>query len=670
MVLLLLLGCPNDQKLGVYDALPTATLASPVDGQTFPAHTAIAFEGEVHDQETDLADLGVSLSSNLDGVVVPSLVPSADGAIDYPVASLSVGTHTITLAVVDDIGQQAVANVTLTIEAVPDAPEVAVVHPVLGETGRDDAPFTFVGQLADATDALDTLTFTVTAEDVGEVCTAPADAAGVAACAGNLPPGTAYLTFTATDPGGLTGTAEAGLVVASHLDLDDDADGWTENQGDCDDARDSVHPGATETFDDVDEDCDGVVDNGTTNHDDDGDGLAEVDGDCDDADASSFPGGVEVIDGADNDCDGLVDDQTSIWDDDADGYAETDGDCDDGDPSAYPGAPENLSDSVDQDCDGVAQQDADGDGAISLATGGDDCDDTDDATFPGAAYAEADPTICATDADGDGFGDDVPVSGVDAGSDCDDGNPAVNPDVSEDASNYVDEDCDGTAQLDLDVDGYVSIGTGGDDCDDHDASTHPNLAYNETNPALCYTDTDGDGFGDDAPTGTVTAGSDCDDGDSGINPDATETCDSADNDCDGSVDEENATGCTTYYYDYDGDAYGSKTTAGKCLCAPTGYYTSSYKTDCYDNNASANPSATSYYTTDRGDGDYDYNCNSVEDKKYPDLGDCSGWPLCTLSSGWKSSVRSCGTTGTYYTGCSLDWTSCSSTVTSRTQSCR
>ena len=41
---------------------------------------------------------------------------------------------------------------------------------------------------------------------------------------------------------------------------DADADGWGELGGDCDDGNSDVYPGATEECDDVDNDCDGIVD--------------------------------------------------------------------------------------------------------------------------------------------------------------------------------------------------------------------------------------------------------------------------------------------------------------------------------------------------------------------------------------------------------------------------
>jgi len=45
-------------------------------------------------------------------------------------------------------------------------------------------------------------------------------------------------------------------------DIDNDGDGYTENQGDCDDANAQVNPVATEIEDGIDNDCDGEIDEG------------------------------------------------------------------------------------------------------------------------------------------------------------------------------------------------------------------------------------------------------------------------------------------------------------------------------------------------------------------------------------------------------------------------
>jgi hypothetical protein len=76
--------------------------------------------------------------------------------------------------------------------------------------------------------------------------------------------------------------------------------------------------------------------------------------DCDDADADVFPGAPETTDGRDEDCDGAIDEESAGVDDDGDGYTESAGDCDDADPAVHPGA--DPADGVaDADCDGVAE---------------------------------------------------------------------------------------------------------------------------------------------------------------------------------------------------------------------------------------------------------------------------------------------------------------------------
>ena len=133
--------------------------------------------------------------------------------------------------------------------------------------------------------------------------------------------------------------------------------------------------------------------------------------------------------------------------------------------------------------------------------------------------------------------------------------------------------------------------------------------------------------------------------------------------------------------DQDGDGYWAgvkgiivKTpgTPGDCdpgiVSCPEGYtlLTSSFKGggDCMDTNSDVHPGQTTYFSTDRGDGSYDYNCDGVESKYWNQIasGSC-GWELknhpyncCyeefdTFKAGWKDSVPACGVKATYYTDC-------------------
>ena len=159
-------------------------------------------------------------------------------------------------------------------------------------------------------------------------------------------------------------------------------------------------------------------------------------------------------------------------------------------------------------------------------------------------------------------GVDADRDGVSACEDCDDSDADIRPGV-EDGCDSVDNDCDGQT----DEDGVDST---------------------------WYTDADGDGYGE---PGTEAAGCeasasaadnalDCDDGDGSAYPDALETCDGVDNDCDGQTDED-AVDADTWYEDADGDGFGNAEVAITSCDEPTGRVDQAG--DCDDSDGAAFP---------------------------------------------------------------------------------
>ena len=67
--------------------------------------------------------------------------------------------------------------------------------------------------------------------------------------------------------------------------------------------------------------------------------------------------------------------------------------------------------------------------------------------------------------------------------------------------------------------------------------------------------------------------------------------------------------CTpqTWYRDADGDGYGTSTTTTSACTQPAGYVSNS--SDCYDGNINAKPGQTAFFTVNRGDGSFDYDCS-------------------------------------------------------------
>jgi len=406
-------------------------------------------------------------------------------------------------------------------------------------------------------------------------------------------------------------------VVADAWYVDDDGDGFGRTasavfscqqpvgtvglDGDCDDTKPAKNPGAAEICDALDNDCDGLVDDNDDNvsgnvswvRDDDGDGygadtlptedpsfvegdrilrcaqpigyVLEVPGreDCDDSSATVNPAAFEVCDNRDNDCNGDIDDDDDnlafapIWypDADEDGWGDGDGvvvaacsppadyvqfpgDCDDTLVSVNPLAPEICDGTVpvDNDCDGLDETMNDPDAVIPQ-------------WWP--------------DADGDGFGDNGVASvatcvepsfgGADAvqvGGDCEDALATIFPGAPE-RCNGVDDDCDGT-----------------DDEDAIDAVLH-------------WLDADNDTYGDpasaselfcplDAPAGYVPNDDDCQPTDNLAFPGAAERCNSVDDDCDGSTDEDpQGPNVVAWAYDGDQDSFGDfDVTINACLSNP------------------------------------------------------------------------------------------------------
>lgn len=533
-LLLLAVGC-GDQKLSVYNSAPVVSISSPPDGTNVDEGEVVMFEGLVSDAQTASSALQITWSSDIDGVLTDSDPADTTGLALYSTGSLTAGNHAITLSATDESGERSEYTMVLTVMDVPDAPEINVVHPGNGESGQEGELFDYVVQVTDQQDEPGTLTVSFESDVDGVFCTPVPDAIGVAECEQSLSAGDHRLTFAVTDSEGLVAREEYYFTVVSGNSVDDDRDGWTEDQGDCDDGDGSVNPGASEFYNERDDDCDGLVDDSTPGYDDDADGQSELDGDCNDASPVTYEGAPESCDGVDNDCDSIVDETTECYDDDGDGLAEIAGDCNDASSVSYPGAPE-LADTYDNDCDGI---------------------------------------------------------------------------VDEGTSAY---------------------------------------------------DDDGDGYSESA--------GDCNDAAATIHPGGTESCNGYDDDCDGTADERDSSGCFTYYYDYDGDGYGSSGVAGRCQCAPDGSYTSATNTDCYDYNSAANPTATAYSASQRGDGSYDFNCASGEEKRYTESAGCSSWPVCGHTEGWRSGPAACGATADWQTDCSIDWTSCDRDYRSQTQSCR
>ncbi len=342
--------------------------------------------------------------------------------------------------------------------------------------------------------------------------------------------------------------------------------------------------------------------------------------DCDDGNAAISPAAAESCNELDDDCDGDVDEDVAdapVWflDADEDGYGDLENvvytcevpfgfvadatDCDDLDPRVHPDADESdCADPTDYNCDGsVAFEDRDGDGWSAC----EECDDGDSSRNPAEAEVcsghdedcdglidDEDPDLKDVpgwyrDADGDGFGNDAlireacvqPPGFAPDGGDCDDSDSwrsPGKPEVCDDED--LDEDCSGLA-------------------DDDDVGTDPATF------STFGRDSDGDGYGNasrtvfqcDPPAFYVDDLTDCDDSDAAANPGEAEVCDAVDNDCDTLVDDDDSpvSGAPTWYADRDGDGLGDPTVVSDACAAPSGYVANADDCDDADATVGATP---------------------------------------------------------------------------------
>ena len=491
---------------------------------------------------------------------------------------------------------------------------------------------------------------------------------------------------------------------------DNDGDHYPACQ-DCDDDNPDAHPEGVEVCDEADNDCNGEIDDGVTTSfyadwDEDGFGdetdlvegcsapsgyvEAQPDGfDCDDASAAFYPGAPEsdCTDPNDYNCDGAV----AYADQDADGFPACE-DCDDTVASTNPIAVE-ICDGADNDCDGTV--------------------DEDDAVDTQTWYA---------DGDGDGFGDaastvdacQAPSGFIADATDCDDGDGAIHPNATE-GCDGLDNDCDGwTDDMDPDVTGTTTFyadsdgdGYGGQqfqqdaciapsgyvtndsDCDDLDSASYPggteicdgadndcDHAVDEGVQTTWYADADGDGYGDanttvqecNPPAGYASNGDDCDDASAVNNPSAWDVCDGADNDCDGTVDEDDAVDANTWYADSDGDGYGDASQDREACAQPSGHV--SNLLDCDDSSATIHPGIDEI--CDGADNDCDGTVDEASainavtwyvDADGDGYGDASGtMSACAAASGYVGNTQDCDDSDAASTNQTTDG-DCDGTVT-------
>ena len=130
-------------------------------------------------------------------------------------------------------------------------------------------------------------------------------------------------------------------------------------------------------------------------------------------------------------------------------------------------------------------------------------------------------------------------------------------------------------------------------------------------------------------------------------------------------------GCTGYFEDAGGYGYGVEESL--CLGATNATDNVSQTGDCYDKSADVHPGVIGWFTADRGDGSFDYDCDGASVQQYTQvgghcdttLGFCSGKQSAFVGD----TIPACGSFGQFVEGCDSGFFSCDEGIHNIQQVC-
>ncbi len=235
---------------------PTVVILGPTDAQQIPSGDVTNLVAAVTDEQDAYDTLQVELIDVPDGSLWVGN-PSSTGSLTVPM-TLSIGDHLLTVNALDSDGNTGSASVAFSIVD-NGRPHVTIDTPADGTEIPVNTETLFSGTVSDDNTDAGALALTWADSVDGVLSTAPSDSSGTTNMAPVLSVGIHTVTLTAIDVDGKTGSDSIVVTVYDPNDRDDDGDGYTENEGDCNDADASVNPGEADVCDAIDNNCDGQV---------------------------------------------------------------------------------------------------------------------------------------------------------------------------------------------------------------------------------------------------------------------------------------------------------------------------------------------------------------------------------------------------------------------------
>ena len=197
-------------QVGGTNTDPMCSILEPNSGQGFTFNQNITFSGTASDADINNSLLNVSWESDVDGVI-NTTAPNSDGEVAFVYDALSMGNHTITLRVTDEVGGLCSDTVLLSIGT---PPTLTITNPSSGSIVSQGESVFFEGTVSDQEDIPSDISFSWKSDLDGVFSTQGADSYGIVAFGySSLSTGTHNITITATDSDGLSAIHTQTLLV-------------------------------------------------------------------------------------------------------------------------------------------------------------------------------------------------------------------------------------------------------------------------------------------------------------------------------------------------------------------------------------------------------------------------------------------------------------------------
>ncbi|MCP4793595.1 MAG: hypothetical protein GY882_09740, partial [Actinomycetia bacterium] len=221
--------------------VPVVTLVGPSDGSEHPDGDLLTVVATATDSDQAWETLEAWVISGADGTLWTGN-PGSNGAIEVEVGPPSQGTYLIEVLVQDADGQTGSASAEITVFE-DGRPDVEILSPTDGGEVDGTAGVLLEGLVEDDLDDADIVAVKWSSDVDGLFYEGFPDSKGNTVVQADLAMGQHVVSLTGTDSDGKSGAHTIEFEVYDPLDRDDDYDGYTENEGDCDDGDSTLSPG-------------------------------------------------------------------------------------------------------------------------------------------------------------------------------------------------------------------------------------------------------------------------------------------------------------------------------------------------------------------------------------------------------------------------------------------